>query len=275
MSLQSILDYVRTARPEEGWGTVGEAYGTENFCIFLYSLIKMEKPSVVVELGVGAAVTSCLAAQALKENNSGMLWGVDNGSAWNKFSSHFQAPLGYKDEGESYASYLRRLLQKFELEPFVTHVERTIGPTEFYAPEKKIDILFADATDSGPEGCIYLLRYYLPRMSEYSSVFIDRASTINHSYLLLNYVVEQLNRQKIPLHLLRGLTPEQEAEVRSLVSHCRFTLVHLTDHSSGKSNLKQNSRAWIKIEPCDFLPQNQVSSFTISGKEIGTRGSLL
>jgi Methyltransferase domain len=269
MSLQTILSYVNTPVADNTF-TIGQGYGTENFCVFLYSLIKMDQPNVVVELGVGGGVTTCLAAQALRENGVGMLWGIDNGSAWKgNQRSMYQAALGYNDDSEVFVSFLRKLLEKFELESFVTYVDMTVGETGFYAPHgKKIDLLFADAPYTGPEGCINLLRYYLPRMCEYSSIFIDRASTMNHSYLLLKYVVEQLNRQKLPQQIRMGLTLDQEAQVRHLMANCEFSIVHLTDHSRGKRNRRQNSRAWIKIEPCDYLPHNEVISFAVDGKEM-------
>jgi hypothetical protein len=45
--------------------------------------------------------------------------------------------------------------------------------------------LFADATPSDPKGCVSLLRYYLPRMGYYSSLFIERASTIHYLISIL------------------------------------------------------------------------------------------
>lgn len=263
MSVQRILDYVRARGRAPDDGTIGEIYGTENFCVFLYSLLRMEQPEVVVELGVGAGVTTLLAAQALRENGRGHVWAVDDGSDWDGVPTRprLQEALGYADEQEDYAGFLRRLLARFELGEVVTHVALRTAADQFFAPPEKIGVVFADAPPSDAEGCVALLRYYLPRMRPYSSIFIDRASTLNHAYLLLNHVVEQLDRGKIPLHLLAGLGDEQEDDLRHLVAHSRFSIVHLTETRHGKRHWKQNSRAWLRIEPNDYLPHNDVISF--------------
>jgi len=265
MSLQTILDYVH-ARPVADKASIGEMYGTENFCIFLYSLLRMEQPEVVVELGAGSLVTSCLAGQALRDNGKGHLWTIDNGSDWHSLlRPRCQAALGYQDEREDYRAFFERLTARFELQGYMTHVGVDLTATEFFTPDdRKIDVVFADAPPSDAEGCIHLLRYYLPRMQPYSSIFIDRASTINHSYLLLNYLVEQLNAQKIPLHLVADLPDDQQAAVKELVATCKFSIVHLTETSAGKRNKLQNSRAWIRIEPNDYLPHNNVLSLVSS-----------
>ena len=43
---------------------IGEIYGKERFCYLLYSLIRMEQPNVVVELGTGLGTSALLSAQA-------------------------------------------------------------------------------------------------------------------------------------------------------------------------------------------------------------------
>jgi predicted O-methyltransferase YrrM len=264
MSVQSILDYVNARPRGADKPSVAEMYGTESFCLFLYSLLRMEKPDVVVELGAGAGVTTCLAAQALRENDKGHLWTVDSGLDWDKLRAVCQGALGYHDEHERYAAFLARLTAGFEIQARLTHVDESLGETSFFAPAEKIDVVFADAPASDAEGCVQLLRYYLPRMQSYASIFIDRASTINHSYLLLNYFVEQLNAQKIPLHLWADQTAEHQRALRELVTHCRFSIVHLTETSRGKRNPLQNSRAWLRIEPNDYLPHNHVASIVSS-----------
>jgi hypothetical protein len=267
VSIKEVLDYVN-ARVSADGGTVGEMYGTENFCLFLYSLVRMERPRVVVELGAGAGVTTLLTGQALRDNGRGRLWTIDNGSDWAaELRQPCQQALGYQDRGEDYAAFMARLLGTFELQSVVSHVDANLTEASFFVPrdegqvgESKIDLLFADAPPSDARGCIDLLRYYLPRMNRHSSIFIDRASTINHSYLLLGYLVEQLNRQKIAAHLVAELSEDDEVATRVLVRDCKFTLVHLTENNDGKRNKLQNSRAWIRIEPSDYLPHNNVAS---------------
>lgn len=223
----------------------------------------MQQPNVVVELGTGAATTALMVGEALRGNGQGHIWTVDDGSAWqedNVLRESCQEALGYQDHNEPYSKFMQRLLSTFELEKYISHVELHLGENDFFCPEaRKIDLLFADATPVTPMGCASLLRYYLPKMAEYSSIFIDRASTIHPSLLLLNYFIEQLNHGRIPLDLLRGMGKEDTVWFRNLVARSSFSIVHLTETAAAKrSRTSQNSRAWIRIEPLDHVHHNNV-----------------
>ncbi len=255
-------DYVRFRRSEAD-DSVGELFGTESFCHFLYSIVRMDRPSVLVELGCGGAATTVMVGKALRENRHGHCWTVDNGEAWKTEAIRVacQAPLGEPDEDEPYGSFVQRLLDKLELAPMVTLVEMELQAPAFYSPGAPIDLLFADATPSHVEGCLELLKYYLPRVSSFSSIFIDRAGTINHSFLVLQYIVDQLNRGKLPWHLTDGLSDDCRAALERLVQSCTFQLVNLAESKHGKRRRHQNSRAWIKIQPVDFVVHNDVENF--------------
>ena len=70
MSIGSlILDQYTNYRASAKTSTVGELYGTESFRHFLYSLVRMDRPSVVVELGCGGAATALMVSKALHENH--------------------------------------------------------------------------------------------------------------------------------------------------------------------------------------------------------------
>ena len=69
---------------------ISEVYGKERFCYLLYSLIRMEQPNTVVELGTGLGTCALLIAQALKENNKGIIWTIDNGADWADYKESFQ-----------------------------------------------------------------------------------------------------------------------------------------------------------------------------------------
>ena len=56
MSLEKVIRYINS-KVEGHDVTVGQMYGTENFCHLLYSLVKMEQPDTIIELGVGAGAT--------------------------------------------------------------------------------------------------------------------------------------------------------------------------------------------------------------------------
>ena len=69
---------------------ISEVYGKERFCYLLYSLVRMEQPNTVVELGTGFGTCAFLVAQALKENNKGMIWTIDNGVDWKDYKEDFE-----------------------------------------------------------------------------------------------------------------------------------------------------------------------------------------
>lgn len=261
MTIESVIAY--SGKPTPTGGTVGEIFGTEHFGMFLYAYMRMSRPTTVVELGVGAATTTAFMAQALKDNNYGKLWCVDDGSAWNsaQFRSRIQQSLGYEDPAESYTEFVLRVLRTHDLASSTQFVGKTLAAGDYFAPEGEIDLLFSDATSSDAEGCIDLLRYYLPRMSAFSSIFIDKASTVNHSYLLLEYFVNEARAGRLPAHLVSGLSQAEQRRMWSLVRTSRISLVHLTDSDPNKRNPAQNSRAWLRIEPLDVMPHNGVKSY--------------
>ena len=243
MSLEKVINYVNTKVREDGL-TVGEYYGTEYFSYLLYSLVRMERPKTIVELGTGLGTTSCMMAQALKENGKGTLWAIDNGEDWKT------NPL-YANQ--SYEDFFQDLLKKLNLEKIVKFKNTTLTNESFFNPRKPIDMIFCDAHDSSAQGCVSLLKYYLPLMSDYSSIFIDRSSTINHAYLMLEQLIGYLQQGKIPASL-------RSKNLKS-IAHLKFTLVHLAETKEAKKNKQQNSTAWIKIEPADVIIHNQVENY--------------
>jgi hypothetical protein len=263
MPLRDILEYFNFPLKEDH--TLAEYFGCDNFAFFLYSTLRMQQPSVVVELGTGAATTSLMAAEALHHNRTGHIWTVDDGSQWRlgPLRQCCQHALEYVDEHESQSGFIKRLLQKYALDDYLTFIETHLDEEHFFSPEdRKIDVLFADAVSAGPIATAALLRYYLPKMGNYSSIFIDRTSTIHESMLLLNYFIDQLNRGRIPLDLLRDLTPEQGEYLRDFVDRSSFSIVHLTDTVNARAlNAKQNSRTWVRIEPLDHFHYNDVINY--------------
>jgi hypothetical protein len=257
-----IQDYIDHRRTPEA-RTVAELYGTESFSHFLYSLVRMDRPSVVVELGCGGAATSLMAAHALRENDHGHLWTVDNGSDWTTdlVRETCLSALGSENQEMPYVEFVAALCLRFDLSSRMSLVETTLDGREFFDPGQKVDMLFSDATPSHAEGCIALLRYYLPRVSHYSSIFIDRAGTINHAWLLLRYVVERFQAGTIPRSLTDGCTDDERLALEALIRTCEIQLINLTETEHDKRTKAQNSRAWIKIQPHDYVPHNDVLTF--------------
>ncbi|NML87426.1 hypothetical protein [Polaromonas sp.] len=138
---------------------------------------------------------------------------------------------------------------------------KTLAPGDYFYPDGDVDLLFSDATSSDAEGCIDLLRYYLPRMSAFSSIFIDKASTVNHSFLLLEFLVNEMRAGRVPAHFISGLPQAEQRRIWNMVRTCRLSLVHLADTDPGKRNPSQNSRTWLRIEPLDIMPHNGARSY--------------
>jgi Methyltransferase domain len=262
MSFAKIVEYLNFQIGKNR--TLAEKYGTENFAFFLYSILRMQQPTVVVELGTGAGTTALMAAEALKHNRKGHIWTVDDGSHWQEgaLRRSCQQALGYLDEDETHLLFMERLLKACDLEGYLIPVRTHVESGKLFCPDNlKIDVLFADIA-SGPAACVTLLRYYLPKMASYSSIFIDRASTLYGAHLLLNYFVEQLNRGRVPLDLLKDLGQEERIYMREFVDRSSFSIVHLTETYGAKTSADhQNSRAWIRIEPLDHLHHNDVANY--------------
>ena len=80
MSLLDIIKYNNTLVANGDNVTLSEVYGKEKFCYLVYSLVKMQQPETILELGTGLGTTALMIAQALKENNKGKIYTVGNGS---------------------------------------------------------------------------------------------------------------------------------------------------------------------------------------------------
>lgn len=237
---------------------VGQVYGTENFGMFLYSIVKMQKPQVIVELGTGLAISAFWMAAALRENGEGHIWTVDNFSIFTRKQELVGELLGklvdidfFHGAEPDVKDYYESIAQALSLDSIVTFVCGEIEPHDprhfdaYSFAEKQIDLVFSDFKH-GPSDIVKLLAQLLPRMAPASSIFIHSASTAWNSYLLL---------ENLCMHLNSGRVPQMMQKIASVDLHARivnrkFTLVHLTDNRGSG----QNSAAWIKIEPCDLIP---------------------
>jgi len=226
---------------------IGPLFGTEDFCFFLYSLVKMHRPAIVLEVGTGCGAAALWLAQAVKENGTGHVWTIDDGSEWSLLLQAPACPLLPEERKESHAAFFNDVLDRFGLAPQVTFIPRKVPP--FPRIDGKIDLLFSDFLH-GPNMILSLLGYFLPRMSRASSILIDSASTAFPSYALLEILIGQLNDGKLPQALLEMTHEDDRAAVTDFVRSSRFTLVHLTE----TKNRRQNSTTWIKIEPIDLRP---------------------
>ncbi len=218
--------------------SVGPIYGTENFCTFLYSLIKMRKPKQVVELGTGLGSVMLWAALALEENKLGTITTVDNGSAWThlKNARPQMGPL-FRD---NYLEYINNLIDNFEFNSYINFIPSNFSISDL---PNNLDIVFSDFAH-GPRDILTLLPQILLKTSDTAVIMFDSASTYYSSYHTINTIVDLFNANKIPaiFDSYKGL--------REKVERSSFSVQHLVE----AENRAQNSTACIYIQPADVFP---------------------
>lgn len=249
--------------------TIGSVYGSEDLAVLLYSLTKRERPQCILELGAGLGVCSFWMAHALRENGTGQLWSFDDGTHFGsckdlheglkQLGTHLKLNTLFNDH-LSYSDYFTEITSLLKLEKHLTLILETINfERNMIKPhwpflEQPIDWIFSDI-QHGPKDIILLLAEFLPFLASCSSIFIDSASTSLVSYLALERTIEQLNRGHIPCQFLAIKSEKQRSRLFELVHQRKFTLMHLIE----RKNRAQNSTAWIRIEPIDFIPHPQTS----------------
>jgi Methyltransferase domain len=235
---------------------VGTAFGTEDFCVFLYSLVRLQAPRTIVELGTGVGASAFWLSLGVKRNGAGHVWTVDDLTLFERHEM-LLAQITSNDwfAGATISNgreYFDEVVRKLGLGDWVTFVERKVqldelGHFDSYPfSNEPIDLLFSDF-EHGPKAILNLLGHFLPRMALASSIFIDSAPTAWHSFLLLEQLVSQLNRGHIPMALQDCCTVDLEPVLKNR----QIKLVHLTEWKQRD----QNSTAWLKLEPVDLVPQ--------------------
>lgn len=226
---------------------VGPMYGVEDFSVLLYSLVKMQKSELVVELGSGSGCCSLLTAQAMKENCFGKIISFDNGSHWDRLCLRPELKQFEPNQSCSHAEFLTKMSKYFGVEQYVEYRTTTFPPFP-QLEEKSIDILFVDY-ESHPAAIVAMLRHFMPKMAHASSIFIDGVATYLPSFLFLERLVSQLQAGKVPAAIADHCNPNLTYWIQYVSTHA-FTLVHLNE----RKDRDQNSTTWLKIEPVDHLP---------------------
>lgn len=238
-------DYEKFERLKKFSDSIGAVYGTEDFAIYLYSIVKMTKPRTVLELGTGLGTAALWIAQALEENNYGSLYTIDNGNEWERLKPAVtQLVKYYKEE---YNDYITNLFHSFKYQGIVKYVNHDIENLNF---SDEYDIVFSDFSHS-PYYIFKFLAEIIPLMSNNSYIFIDSASTYYSSYHTLESIIDSFNIGKIPYTLLELVHPEQREIFSNRVRNLKFELTHVIENK----NRDQNSTAQIKILPFDVMPQ--------------------
>jgi len=235
--------------------------------VLLYSLVRREKPKVVVELGTGLGVSTVWIASAMKENGFGVIYTFDNGSHFEKESvkdflrdlSGPIEPLAKIAQEGTYVEFVTALFELCDVQEHITLVNDEIDIDSIEnirsaVGYELIDMIFSDYRHS-PAVVEKIVAKFLPLMSETSSIFIDSASSHIPSFLTLEQLVQQLNDQKLPKRLRLSMTDEEQAAARKVLETTNFKLMHLME----KLDRRQNSTSWIRLEPADLIPP--VSTF--------------
>ncbi len=251
-------------------------FGTEDFSLFLHSVVRMHTPETVVELGTALGMSAFWIALALKMNQKGHLWAVDNFELFETKKSLVEETVVRLREADIISletstaeEYYSRISRLFELDQYLTFVRSQIALNEighfnnYPFAGKAIDLLFSDF-EHGGLSIMALLGHFLPWMSPSSSIFIHSASTSWPSYLLLEQLVSQVNAGKTP-QLLQDFC---SVDLSEFVRRRRIVLVHLTECK----DRNQNSAAWLKIEPVDVLPYPQSRMRGMSQKVVRRTG---
>ena len=236
----------------------GDVFGTEDFSLFLQSFVRMQMPEVIVELGTGLAVSAISMALAVKRNGKGHVWTIDSGDYFVSHQSRVEEVCSKLNldglrtiGGVLSGTFYKVLAGHFEVESYVTFIKSKIvlGELDHFDAypfaTQRIDLLFSDFVHD-PFAVIALLGHFLPRMSPSSSIFIDSASTLWPSYLLLENLVAQWNMGRVP----KSLQDACLSDLSELSRTTRLVLVHITE----RKDRSQNSTTWIKLEPNDFIP---------------------
>ncbi len=239
--------YERFCELKKFTDVVGRVYGTEDFSLYLYSLVKMTKPSTVLELGTGLGSTALWMALALQENNFGIIHTVDDGSQWDMYQ---QVVKDFKVYNELYPQYIKNVAQFFEVSDKINFINEKIATVNL----TNIDILFSDFQHD-PHSVLTCVADYLGRMSDNSYIFIDSASTYYPSFLVLENLIEQFNKNNIPQTVLEMVPLTQRSDFISKINCSKFELSHIIENK----NRNQNSTAAIKISPKDIFPQPRIN----------------
>lgn len=246
-----MINYDKFSELKQFTDSVGQVYGTEDFAIYLYSIVKMTRPSLIVELGTGFGTTALWIAQALKENNIGKLVTVDNGIEWNGIKDSIKKENifnnHYKDD---YKECISDIFKYFGVSDQVNFVTETITKINPGAP---IDILFSDYAH-GSFDIVKLVADYLTSMSDNSKIYIDSASTKYSSYQTLESLISILNTGRVPYTLLELLAITDREKFINRVQNTKFELEHIIENKQRA----QNSTACIKLSPLDIMPQPRI-----------------
>jgi hypothetical protein len=216
------------------------SFNTENFCFYMYGLIKMIKPKTVLELGTGLGTTTFLAAQACKENNYGKVISIDDGSQ----CSHII---------NDYRKYINSKIKKFNLNKHCEFIYKKLNliSLEEIKDVKDISILFNDI-NSEPQYFFSILTWLIPKLNNKTYFIIDKTATFLPTRNIIDVCLKDLNVGKVP-KVMYDMTDDKtylENKIRKL----NFS-IHYVERKNDiflKNKLGQDSFAVLKIEENNY-----------------------
>jgi predicted O-methyltransferase YrrM len=247
---------------------LGPIYGSEDLCVLLYSLVKRQKPRVVVELGTGFGVTTAWIAAAMTENGFGTIYTVDNGTHFessrqrNKFDQldgmlTSLAPISHAH------SFFAEVFERAGVAQCVRSIEHDIDLVNLAwldaeinkdHENQPIDVVFSDFNHSVQTIC-QILASFLPRMADNASIFIDSASTKMVSYYMLEHLMKMLENNKVPIEILAMASDTaQKEQLARILQTSVFKLTHLIE----RQERAQNSTAWLSVSRASLLPAGAI-----------------
>lgn len=243
---------------------LGPIYGSDDLCVLLYSLVKRQKPRVVVELGTGFGVTTAWIAAAMAENGFGTIYTVDNGANFENARTRHKfdrldgvlAPLSSMMNAQG---FFAEIFKCAGVSQHVRTIERSIDLANLAWLDAEInkdtehaliDVVFSDFNHSVQTIC-RILASFLPRMADNASIFIDSASTKMVSYYMLEHLMKMLDNNKVPIEVLEMASSTAQREQLANILHTSvFKLTHLIE----RQERAQNSTAWLSITRPSLLP---------------------
>src|SRR5215469_898617 len=170
LELMNVFSGASASSPSEGKGSetfdaraellrltdvIGEGFGTEDFCLFLYSLVRMQAPRTIVELGTGRGASAFWMALGAKQNHVGHVWSVDDLSLLRDYErllhrnkAQLAGTIWESLSGSNATDYMHQIRRMLSLEDHLTFVSRRTDLRDRhhfdeYPFDVPIDLLFS------------------------------------------------------------------------------------------------------------------------------------
>lgn len=232
---------------------VGPLYGTEDKGIFLYSLIKMQQATTVLELGTGLGVSALWMATAATEVQGCKFYTIDSGEQWSAWSAEAVSSLGV-GVFANYAEYIDHIFSTYGVQQSSTFICEDIIMEEAYILSKTNgtppDFIFADFNHS-IDSVAKMLTDLVPMVGAGGTIIIDSLPTYVPAYLFFTACIEALNKGYVP-HRLLNLAKDMQ---RTSTFYEKNTL-HAFHFVENKYR-DQNSCTVIKVLSKDILPYGE------------------